>query len=91
MASSVIPPAKDEGAEVDGAVEAGGAAISVCGCLGRSWASLRLMVALSMAPMTEKWGDTGKEIEKWWRIHVIVEGKKAYHGSLYAYRCVYKG
>ena len=29
MASSVTPPAKDEGAEVDGAVEVGGAAIYV--------------------------------------------------------------
>ena len=33
MASSVIPPAEDEGTEVDGAVEAGGAAVCVWGYL----------------------------------------------------------
>ena len=33
MASSVTPPAEEEGAEVDGAAEAGGAAVLVRGCL----------------------------------------------------------
>ena len=33
------------------------------------------MVALFMAPMTKEGGDAGKEIEKWRRIRVIVEGK----------------
>ena len=75
MASSVIPPIEDEGAEVEGAVEVRGAAVSIRGCLNRSWASLHLTVALSMAPMTEKWGNARKEIEKWWRIRVIAEGK----------------
>ena len=59
MASSVTPPAEEEGAEVDGAEEAEGATISVCVYLGRSWASLRLTVAASMAPMTKKWSDGG--------------------------------
>ena len=36
MASSVIPPAEDEGAKVDGAIEAGGAAVSIHGRLGQS-------------------------------------------------------
>ena len=36
MASSVTSPADDEGAEVDGAVEAGGAAVCVWGCLSLS-------------------------------------------------------
>ena len=36
MGSRVTPPAEDEGVEVDGAIEAGGAVISVCVRLGRS-------------------------------------------------------
>ena len=59
MALSVTPPSEDEGAEVDGAVEVGGVAVSIWGCLGLSYAALRLMVvasmaAASMAPITEK-------------------------------------
>ena len=53
MASSVTPPTKDEGAEVDGAVEAGGVAESVRGCLGLSCASLRRTVIASMAYITK--------------------------------------
>ena len=34
MASSVTPLAEDEGREVDGMVEAGGATVFVCGYLG---------------------------------------------------------
>ena len=49
IASRVTPPAEDEGAKVDGAVEAGGAVVSVWGYLERSCAILRLMVAASMA------------------------------------------
>ena len=59
MASSVTPPADDEGAEVDRVVEAGGAAIYVWGCLGLSCAAFRLTVAAFMAPITEKRGDSG--------------------------------
>ena len=53
-ASRVTPPAEEEGVEIDGAEEAGGVAISVRGRFGRSWASLSLMDALLMAPMTKK-------------------------------------
>ena len=49
IASRVTPPAEDKGAEVDGAVEARGAVVSVWGYLERSCAILRLMVAASMA------------------------------------------
>ena len=45
MALSVTPPIEDEGAEVDGAVEAGGAAICVWGRPNLSCASLRQTVA----------------------------------------------
>ena len=54
MASSVTPPAEDNGAEVDGVVEAGGAVVCVWGCLGLSYAALRLAVAASMSPVMEK-------------------------------------
>ena len=37
--------------------------------------SLHLMVAQSMAHITEKWSDEGKGTEKWHKIHVIAEGK----------------
>ena len=40
MASSVIQPVEDEGTEVDGAVEARGAVVSIRGCLGQSCAEL---------------------------------------------------
>ena len=49
IASRVTPPAEDEGKEVDGAIEAGGAVVSVWGYLERSCAILRIMVAASMA------------------------------------------
>ena len=67
MASNVTPPTEEKGAEMDGAIEVGGAAVSVWGCLERSCARLRLTVAASMAHIYEKWGDSGKEIEKWQR------------------------
>ena len=57
MVSSVTPPTKEEGAEVDGVVEARGVVVSVRGCLEWSYARPRLMVAASMAHM--KWGDLG--------------------------------
>ena len=40
MASSVTPPAEDEGAEEDGVVEAEGAIVCVWGCLGLNCAVL---------------------------------------------------
>jgi len=54
MASSVTPLAKDEGAEVDGVVEAGEVVVSILGRLGLSCASLLRMVAASMALITVK-------------------------------------
>ena len=54
MASRVTPPTEEEEAEADGAEEAGGVTISVCGHFSRSWASLRLMIAVSMAHIGEK-------------------------------------
>ena len=75
MASSVTPPAEEEGEEVDGAVEAGGAVVSVRGYLKQSCARLHLTVAASMAHIYEKWGDSGKEIEKWRRSLMIAERK----------------
>ena len=59
ITSRVTPPAKEEGAEVDGAKEVGGAAVS--DCLKRSYALLRLIEATSMAHMTWKWSEMGKE------------------------------
>ena len=63
MSSSVTPLVEEEGADVDGAKRVGGAAVS--DRLDRNCASLRLMVAVSMAHM----------IEKWRKILVIAEGK----------------
>ena len=54
MASNVTPLVKDEGVEVDGAVEARGAAVYVWGRLGLSRALLRRIVEASMAPIMEK-------------------------------------
>ena len=69
---------EEEGADVDGAdrdrVEReGGAAESVSRDLNCT--SLRLMIAASMAHMTEKWLEEGKGTEKWHKIRVIAEGK----------------
>ena len=58
MALRDIPPADEEGAEVDGAEEVGGVAVLVRGHFSRSWASLHLMVVTFMAHMTEKYGDS---------------------------------
>ena len=54
MVASVTPPLEEEGAEVDGAEEVGGVAVSVHGRIGRSWASLCRIDAVLMAPMMEK-------------------------------------
>ena len=43
MASRVIPSTKNEGAEVDGAVEAGGVIVSIWGRLGLSWKGYKKM------------------------------------------------
>ena len=62
-----------DGAEHDEVEQEGGAAES--DCLDRNCASLRFMVAASMAHMKVKWSDKGKETKKWCKILVIVEGK----------------
>ena len=75
IASRVTPLAEEEGAEVDGAKEVKGAAVCVWGCHNLSYVSLHQTVAASMAPITKKRGETGKRMEKWRRICVIIEGK----------------
>ena len=69
----VIPPAEEEGVEVDGA-EGVGRAVNP-DPLERSYASLRLMVVASMTHITWKWLDIGKGTEKWRKILMIAEGK----------------
>ena len=54
MASNVTPPAEEEGAKVDGAVEVGGAIVCIWGYLERSYAKLHFTVAAPMAHMYEK-------------------------------------
>ena len=54
IASGVTPPTEDEGAEVDGVVEARGVTISIRGRLGLSCATLWQTVAASMAHITVK-------------------------------------
>ena len=58
---------------MDGAEGVGGAAD--LDRLERSYASLCLMVATSMAHITWKWSEMGKGTEKWRQIIVIAEGK----------------
>ena len=62
-----------DGANRDGAEREGGAAESIYRDL--NCASLRSMVAVSMANMIEKWSEEGKGTEKWYKIRVIAEGK----------------
>ena len=73
ISSKVTPPAEVEGAEVDGAEGVEGA--TDLDRLERNYASLRLTVAPSIAPITWKWSDKGKGIKKWRKILVIAEGK----------------
>ena len=69
---------EEEGADVDGTdrdrVEREGG-VADPDCLDLNCASLCLMVAASMAQIWVKWLNTGKGIEKWRKILVIVEGK----------------
>ena len=58
-ASRVTPPVDEKGADVEGAEEAGGVAVSVCGRFGRSWALLHLIGAASMAHIGENSVDFG--------------------------------
>ena len=54
--SKVTPPVDEEGADVEEAKE--GVAVSVRGRFGRSWASLYLMVVVSMTHIGEKCVDS---------------------------------
>jgi len=73
IASRVTPTTEEEGAEVDGAEEVGGATDP--DRLERNCTSLHLTVAASMAYITWKWSETGKGVEKWRKILVIAERK----------------
>ena len=78
MSPRVTSPIEEEGADVDGvdrdgAEREGGATDP--DCLDLNCASLRFMVAASMAHMKVKWLDIGKGTEKWRKILVIAEGK----------------
>ena len=82
MASSVTPPAEDEGAKVDGAVEARGATVFVWGCLGRSCAALRRTIATLMAHMNNEVGrlrigdrKMAKEPRDRWRKNEFIMGR----------------
>ena len=75
---------EEEGADVDGveqdrAEREGGAAES--DCRDRNCASLCLIVAVSMAHITEKWSEEEKGTEKWHKIHMIAEGNELIIGS----------
>ena len=69
---------EEEGADMDGVdrdgVEREGG-VADPNCLDLNYASLRLMVAASMAHIKEKGSDVGKVTEKWCKILVIAEGK----------------
>ena len=73
MSSSVTPLIEEEGVDVDGAEGVGGATASEC--LERNYASLRLMVLASIAPMTRKGSKEGKRSSKGRKNLVIAEGK----------------
>ena len=62
-----------DGANRDGVEREGGVAESVSRDL--NCASLRLIVAASMAHMTEKWVEEDKGTKKWCKILVIANGK----------------
>ena len=69
---------EEEGADVDGADQDGaereGGATDL-DYLNLNYASLRLMVAASMAHIKEKGLNIGKGTEKWRKILMIAEGK----------------
>ena len=73
MSSRATLLMEEEGTNVDGAERVGGA--SNPDCLNRNYASLCLTVVASITPITDKWLDKGKGVEKWCKILVIAEGK----------------
>ena len=68
----VTPLIEEEGVEMDRAEGVGEA--TDLDRLEQNCASLRFMVAASIAPITWKWSDIGKGIEKWRKILMIAEG-----------------
>ena len=87
IASSVTPPTKEKGAEVDRAEGLGGAADP--DRLERSYASLYLTIVASMTHITWKWLEMKKGTEKLRKILVIAEGKMSLSQvavSLYTFR-----
>ena len=58
-ALKVTPPANEKGLDADGAEEVEEVAVLIHGCFGRSWASLHLTVAVSMAHIAKKCVDSG--------------------------------
>ena len=92
IASKVTPPVEEEGVEVEGAEEVGGA--TVLNCLEHSCASLCLTVAVSMAPITWKWSEKGKgtcdsrrEDELFMGCRIpkhIYDGKNKIRGKIYS-------
>ena len=73
MSSRVTLLMEEEGTNVDGAERVGGA--SNPDRLNRNYASLCLTVVASITPITDKWLDKGKGVEKWCKILMIAEGK----------------
>ena len=57
--SRVTPPTEEEEADEDGAKEAGGVTVSICGYIGESWALLCLTVTTLIAHIMVKQGDLG--------------------------------
>ena len=78
MSPRVTLPVKEEGANVDGADQGGAereGGTTDPNCLELNCASLRLMVAASMAHIKLKWSDAGRGTEKGHIILVITKGK----------------
>ena len=73
IALRVTPPTEEEGAKVDGAEGVGG--VADLNCLEQNCTLLLLTVVASIAPITWKWSDKGKGIEKLRKILMIAEGK----------------
>ena len=78
MSLSDILLVEQEGVDVDGAdrdvAEWEGRAVE-SDCRDLNYALLCLMIAASMAHMTEKWLEKGKGTKKWHKIREIDEGK----------------
>ena len=91
MASRMTLAAEEEGAEVEGAeeeggiVEAAGSSISTHGRFGQSWALLRQIEPVLMAPMVVKKGEEGMGMSKCVRIHMIAGNMSLSHVAIAKY------